>query len=183
MTTPRYPCQSPSAPSAAADSNAAPSSPTEDSARRRVLVRRVDEVESLDDLFLHCLPAFGGAYLRRIYTLLDAAIGAGCPMTVAIAGPSHGLWPAPDLAHPAARNRLDRLPQHHRCSLLSRRPPQPRPVTAIPVHEVPIFGDDGALRDEGTIRVTDMAFDEQVLLDQDSLPLRLPASAPSFKRR
>jgi deoxyhypusine synthase len=42
---------------------------------------------------------------------------------------------------------------------------------------VPIFGDDGALRDEGTIRVTDMAFEEQVLLDQDSYLsslLRLP---------
>ena len=36
-----------------------------------------------------------------------------------------------------------------------------------PVHEVPIFGDDASLRDEGTIRVTDMAFPEQVLLDQD----------------
>jgi deoxyhypusine synthase len=36
-----------------------------------------------------------------------------------------------------------------------------------PVHEVPIFGDDAALRDERTIRVTDMAFDEEVLLDQD----------------
>ena len=36
-----------------------------------------------------------------------------------------------------------------------------------PIHEVPIFGDDGALRDERTIRVTDMAFDEDVLLDQD----------------
>jgi deoxyhypusine synthase len=32
---------------------------------------------------------------------------------------------------------------------------------------VPIWGDDGALRDERTIRVTDMAFDEDVLLDQD----------------
>jgi hypothetical protein len=32
---------------------------------------------------------------------------------------------------------------------------------------VPIFGDDGALRDEKTIRVTDMAFDEDVLMDQD----------------
>ncbi len=36
-----------------------------------------------------------------------------------------------------------------------------------PVFEVPIWGDDGALRDDGTIRVTDMAFDEEVLLDQD----------------
>jgi deoxyhypusine synthase len=32
---------------------------------------------------------------------------------------------------------------------------------------VPIFGDDGGLRDEGVIRVTDMGFDEAVLFDQD----------------
>jgi deoxyhypusine synthase len=36
-----------------------------------------------------------------------------------------------------------------------------------PIFEVPIFGDDGALRDEKTIRVTDMAFDEDVLFQQD----------------
>ena len=41
------------------------------------------------------------------------------------------------------------------------------PTRSGPIHEVPIFSDDGALRDEGTIRVTDMAFDEGVLLDQD----------------
>jgi len=35
------------------------------------------------------------------------------------------------------------------------------------VFEVPIFGDDGVLRDERTIRVTDMAFDEDVLFQQD----------------
>ena len=37
-----------------------------------------------------------------------------------------------------------------------------------PIFEVPIWGDDGALRDERTIRVTDMAFDEDVLLDRTS---------------
>ena len=31
-----------------------------------------------------------------------------------------------------------------------------------PIHEVPIFTDDAALREERTIRVTDMAFDEDV---------------------
>src|SRR5436305_13481472 len=56
-------------------------------ARRRVEVRRVDECGTLDELFNHCLPAFGGAYLRRLYTILDTAIGAGCPLTPAIAGP------------------------------------------------------------------------------------------------
>ena len=31
--------------------------------RRSVHVKRVDEVPSLHELFVHCLPAFGGAYL------------------------------------------------------------------------------------------------------------------------
>ena len=52
--------------------------------RNAVRVRRVDECATLDEIFRHCLPAFGGAYLRRIYTILDRAIGAGCPLTLAI---------------------------------------------------------------------------------------------------
>ena len=68
--------------------------------KRRVEVRRVDECGTLDELFRSCLPAFGGAYLRRVYTLLDQAIGAGCPLTLAIAGPvtvsgQHQTWLIP----------------------------------------------------------------------------------------
>ena len=55
--------------------------------RRYVHVRRVDECSTLDELFTHCLPAFGGAYLRRIYRILDHAIGMGCPLTLAVSGP------------------------------------------------------------------------------------------------
>ena len=69
-------------------------------ARRYVKVRRVDECGSLDELFLHCLPAFGGAYLRRIYQILDRAIGMGCPLTLAVSGPvtvsgQHQTWLIP----------------------------------------------------------------------------------------
>jgi deoxyhypusine synthase len=49
------------------------------------------------------------------------------------------------------------------------------------VFEVPIWGDDGALRDEHTIRVTDMAFDEEVLLDQDKF-LSAMLLRPEFQR-
>src|ERR687891_504110 len=87
--------------------------------RRPVRVRRVDECETLDELFTSCLPAFGGAFLRRIYTILDEAIGRGCPLTLAVSGAGT------------------------------------------------LFGDDGALRDQGIIRVADMGFPEDVLLDQD----------------
>ena len=40
------------------------------SRRRRVEVKRVDECQTLDEIFNACLPAFGGAYVRRIYKLL-----------------------------------------------------------------------------------------------------------------
>ncbi len=126
----------------------------------------MDECTTLDELFRHCLPAFGGAYLRRIYDILDRAIGAGCPITMAVAGPvtvsgQHQTWLLPllETGWVAYLSTTDAVCYHdgHR-SLTGRRDP---------VFEVPIFGDDGALRDEHTIRVTDMAFDEDVLLDQD----------------
>jgi deoxyhypusine synthase len=134
--------------------------------RRTVEVRRVDECATLDDLFTHCLPAFGGAYLRRLYKILDQAIGAGCPLTLAIAGPvtvsgQHQAWLIPllETGWVAYLSTTDAVCYHdgHR-SLDAHKDP---------VFEVPIFADDGALRDEGTIRVTDMAFEEAVLFDQD----------------
>jgi deoxyhypusine synthase len=136
-------------------------------ARRRVEVRRVDECRTLDELFNHCLPAFGGAYLRRLYNILDNAIGAGCPLTLAIAGPvtvsgQHQTWLIPllETGWIAYLSTTDAVCYHdgHR-SLDEHRDG--------PIFEVPIFGDDGALRDEHTIRVTDMAFDEDVLFQQD----------------
>jgi deoxyhypusine synthase len=136
------------------------------SERRTVRVRRVDQCESLADLFEHSLPAFGGAYLRRIYTILDRAIGAGCPITMSIAGPvtvsgQHQAWLIPFLESGwvAYLSTTDAVCYHDGHRALEAH--------KDPIHEVPIFGDDGALRDEKTIRVTDMAFDEDVLLDQD----------------
>jgi deoxyhypusine synthase len=43
--------------------------------RPPVKVKRVDECDTLSELITHCFPAFGGAFLRRIYTILDRAIG------------------------------------------------------------------------------------------------------------
>ena len=132
-----------------------------------VRVRRVDECNTLGELFTHCFPAFGGAFLRRIYTILDRAIGLGCPLTLAVSGPvtvsgQHQAWLIPllETGWIAYLSTTDAVCYHdgHR-SLDAHRDG--------PVYEVPIWGDDGALRDDGTIRVTDMAFDEEVLLDQD----------------
>ncbi len=152
-----------------------------DHTRRTVRVKRVDEVNSLDEMFRHCLPAFGGAYLRRIYEILDRAIGLGCPLTLAIAGPitvsgQHQTWLIPllETGWVAYLSTTDAVCYHdgHR-SLDGRKDP---------VFEVPIFGDDGALRDEKTIRVTDMAFDEEVLMDQDRFLTAL-LSNPDFQKR
>jgi deoxyhypusine synthase len=153
----------------------------DETGRRTVQVRRVDEVASLDELFRHCLPAFGGAYLRRVYTILDRAIGMGCPLTLAIAGPvtvsgQHQTWLLPllETGWVAYLSTTDAVCYHDGHRSLDGR--------ANPVFEVPIFGDDGALRDEKTIRVTDMAFDEDVLLDQDRFLTAL-LQLPEFQRK
>jgi len=153
-----------------------------DCARRYVRVRRVDECETLDEVFTHCLPAFGGACLRRIYSILDRAIGLSCPLTLAVAGPvtvsgQHQTWLIPllEAGWVAYLSTTDAVCYHdgHR-SLEAYK--------SGPIHEVPIASDDAALRDEGTIRVTDMAFDEGVLLDQDRF-LTAVLTAPQFQRR
>ncbi len=152
----------------------------QDDLRRRVRVRRVDECDTLDELIRNCFPAFGGAFLRRIYTILDRAIGMGCPLTMAIAGPvtvsgQHHAWLIPllETGWVGYLSTTDAVCYHdgHR-SLSEHRDP---------IFEVPIWGDDGALRDERTIRVTDMAFDEDVLLDQDRF-LTAALARPEFQK-
>jgi deoxyhypusine synthase len=150
--------------------------------RQTVRVKRVDECTSLDDLLRNCFPAFGGAYLRRIYTILDRAIGMGCPLTLAVAGPvtvsgQHHAWLIPllEAGWVAYLSTTDAVCYHDGHRSLDEH-------GGHPIHEVPIFGDDGALRDEKTIRITDMAFDEDVLLDQDRF-LTAMLQLPAFQRK
>ena len=153
-----------------------------DKPRVPVKVQRVDQCTTLHEVFTHCLPAFGGAYLRRIYTILDRAIGMGCPLTISIAGPvtvsgQHLAWLIPliETGWVAYISTTDAVCYHdgHR-SLDAHK--------HGPIHEVPIFTDDAALRDERTIRVTDMAFDEDVLLDQDRF-LSAVLARPEFQKK
>jgi deoxyhypusine synthase len=150
--------------------------------RRYVRVRRVDECATLGELFNDCLPAFGGAYLRRIYQILDQAIGTGCPLTLAISGPvtvsgQHHTWLIPllETGWVAYLSTTDAVCYHDGHRSLDA-------YKSGPIHEVSINSDDAALRDEGTIRVTDMAFDEGVLLDQDRF-LTAVLSRPEFQRK
>ncbi len=150
--------------------------------RRYVRVRRVDECATLDELFTHCLPAFGGAFLRRIYQILDRAIGMGCPLTLSIAGPvtvsgQHQTWLLPllETGWVAYLSTTDAVCYHDGHRSLDA-------YKSGPIFETPIFADDAALREQGAIRVTDMAFDEGVLLDQDRF-LTAVLARPEFQRK
>ena len=52
--------------------------------RRPLPTRPLTEVASLADLFENSLPSFGGGYLRRLWVLLDEAIGRGLPLTLSM---------------------------------------------------------------------------------------------------
>ncbi len=136
-------------------------------AQRELVTTNVMETEGLDQLFERSLPSFGGAYLRRVWTLLDECVGKGLPMTVSIAGPvtvsgQHYAWlnPLLDTGWFMLLSTTDAVCYHDGHRALDG-------AKQHPFHEVPIFGDDSALRDEKTIRVTDIGFDEDVLLEQD----------------
>lgn len=144
--------------------------------------RPVTEVEGLDQLFEQSLPSFGGAYLRRIWILLDEAVGKGLPMTMSVAGPvtvsgQHYAWlnPLLDTGWFAYISTTDAVCYHdgHRALNDAKK---------NPFTEVAIFGDDGALRDEKTIRVTDIGFPEDVLLEQDQF-VTACLKEPEFQRR
>jgi deoxyhypusine synthase len=165
--TQRIPCQS---------------SEGEPSARRGLSVKRVDTCETLDEIFENCLPAFGGRYLRRVYRILDQAIGAGCPLTLSISGPvtvsgQHHAWLLPllETGWVAYLSTTDAVCYHDGHRSLGGRGQDP-------FFEVPIFGNDGALRDDRTIRVTDVGFDEEVLLGQDQFITHC-LRQPQFQRR
>ena len=150
--------------------------------RKPVRVRRIDQTTSVHEIFEHCLPAFGGAILRRVYSILDRAIAAGCPVTLSIAGPvtvsgQHQAWLIPllETGWVAYLSTTDAVCYHDGHRSLNAH-------TVDPIYEVPIFGDDGKLRDEGVIRVTDMGFAEEVLLDQDKF-LSAVLSRPEFQKK
>jgi deoxyhypusine synthase len=150
--------------------------------RKPVRVRRVDECQSIHEIFENCLPAFGGAILRRVYSILDRAIAMDCPLTLSIAGPvtvsgQHQAWLIPllETGWVAYLSTTDAVCYHDGHRSLNGH-------TKDPIYEVPIFGDDKQLRDDNVIRVTDMGFDESVLLDQDRF-LTAVLQRPEFQKK
>lgn len=150
--------------------------------RRDLVAEPVTASRDLDRLFERSFPSFGGAFLRRIWELLDSAIGSGVPMTLSVSGPvtlsgQNFTWLGPliDAGWFAYVSTTDAVCYHDGHRALDG-------AASHPIHEVEIFGDDGALRDERTIRVTDIGFDEDVLLEQDRF-LRAVLREPEFQRR
>ena len=91
------------------------------------------------------IPAFGGAILRRVYSILDHAIARKCPLTLSIAGPitvsgQHQAWLIPllETGWVAYISTTDAVCYHDGHRSLNAH-------TKDPIYEVPIFGDDGAL--------------------------------------
>ena len=62
-----------------------------------LLHRPVTDALSLDQLLEGSYPSFGGGFLRRVWSLLDEAVGLGLPLTLSISGPvtasgQHYAW-------------------------------------------------------------------------------------------
>lgn len=134
---------------------------------RELVHKPVTEVNDLDELIEGCLPSFGGGYVRRLWTLLDDAVGQGLPMTLSAAGPvtasgQHYAWlnPLLDTGWFAYVSTTDAVCYHDGHRALDD-------AAEHPFHSVPIAGADKELRDERTIRITDIGFDEDILLGQD----------------
>jgi deoxyhypusine synthase len=149
---------------------------------RAVTGRPVTECEDLNEVFISSLPAFGGAYLRRVYEAMKAVIEKRIPLVVTCAGPitvsdQHRAWLIPLLkaANTAYITVTDAICYHdgHDCL---------RKSAERPIREVELFGDDAKLRENGIIRVTDTGFDEQVLFDQDAVVTGI-LQRPEFQKR
>ena len=142
----------------------------------------VTECQDLSEVFRASLPAFGGAYLRRVYDALHAVIEKRIPLVITCAGPitvsdQHRAWLIPLIkaANTAYITVTDAICYHdgHDCL---------RKSTERPIREVDMWGDDGALREGGVIRVADTGFDEQVLFDQDAVATQI-LQLPEFQKK
>jgi deoxyhypusine synthase len=147
-----------------------------------LVTRSVAEADGLDRVFEDSLPAFGGSDVRRVWQLLDEAIGKGIPLSLAISGPvtlsgQHHTWLNPLLESGwfMLLSTTDAVCYHDGHRALDG-------ASERSFFRVSRHGDDGVLRDESTIRVTDVGFPEETLLEQDRF-LRAVLRTREFQRR
>ncbi|MEK7629582.1 MAG: agmatinase [Patescibacteria group bacterium] len=149
-----------------------------------VIGHSVDKLDSLREIFENALPAFGGAYLRRVYTILREAVLNNVPLVVTVAGPitvsdQHRAWLIPllETGWVAYLTVTDAICYHDGHDALYKAEAGNRSIK-----EVDIFGDDGAYREAGIIRVADTGFKEKVLFDQDRM-ISAILQRPEFQKR
>jgi deoxyhypusine synthase len=149
---------------------------------KAVTGKPVTQCEDLNEVFAASLPAFGGAYLRRVYEVMKRVVDQRIPLVVTCAGPitvsdQHRAWLIPLIkaANTAYITVTDAICYHdgHDCL---------RKTDERPIREVDLFGDDAEYRKNGVIRVTDTGFDEQVLFDQDAVITEI-LQLPQFQKR
>lgn len=147
-----------------------------------VVGKSVESCRTLREVFDHSLPAFGGAYLRRVYQILRRAISQGVPLVVAVAGPvtvsdQHRAWLIPLIergwvAYLSVTDAICYHDGHDGLQAFKERP----------IFSVDLFGDDAAYRKAGVIRVTDTGFNEKVLFQQDRM-ISAILQKPEFQKR
>ena len=149
---------------------------------KSVQVTPVTKIRNPEQLLLECMPAFGGAYVRRIFSILDLAIGRGIPLIVAVAGPltasnQHRAWfiPLLETGWIAYITTTDAVCYHDGHDVLKE-------FGERPLYEVPIEGFDEELRKQGIIRITDIGFTENILFEQDKF-ITTVLCQPEFQRK
>jgi len=147
-----------------------------------VQVTPVTEIQTPEQLLLECMPAFGAAYVRRIYSILDSAIGRGIPLIISVAGPltasnAHRAWfiPLLETGWVAYITTTDAVCYHDGHDLLQA-------FAERPLYEVPIEGFDEELRKQGVIRITNIGFSEELLFMQDKFITAILCQ-PEFQRK
>ena len=149
---------------------------------KSVQVTPVTKIRNPEQLLLECMPAFGAAYVRRIYSILDLAIGRGVPLIISVSGPltasnAHRAWfiPLLETGWVAYITTTDAVCYHDGHDMLQA-------FTERPLYEVPIEGFDEKLREQGVIRITDIGFSEDLLYQQDKF-ITAMFRQPEFQRK
>lgn len=147
-----------------------------------VTAKPVHECQNLGEVIESALTAFGGAYLRRVYQILREAIQREIPLVVTVAGPvtvsdQHRAWLIPliEAGWVAYLTVTDAICYHDGHDCLRR-------FKKRPIGEVNLFGDDGAYREAGIIRVADTGFPEEILFEQDRM-ISAMLRQPEFQKR
>lgn len=143
--------------------------------------RSVADLRRPEDVMENML-AFGGAYMRRVWRVLDRAVGAGVPLVLAAAGPitvsgAH-LQYVNDLLKTgwfAAVSTTDAVCYHD-----GHRSVNADDLT--PVRAVAIEGRDIEHREAEIIRVTNTGFPGKTLYDQDRF-LTAMLLRPEFQKK